>query len=121
MRFARPDLLFLLIVPVVLFGLLFWNLSRRRQALERFGSLARKARKPIRGEGPARPQRDSEELGGVLVIEPWITPEDWRVGEPHLQTYDSPDLKLARANVARREGDWLPRARWPRWQPTLTP
>lgn len=44
--------------------------------------------------------------GGVLILEPWITPEDWRVGTPHLTAYDSPDLKLARANVARREGDY---------------
>jgi daunosaminyl-N,N-dimethyltransferase/N-dimethyltransferase len=44
--------------------------------------------------------------GGVLLIEPWIFRENWREGEPHLQTYESPDLKLCRANVSRSEGDF---------------
>lgn len=43
--------------------------------------------------------------GGLLVIEPWLTPEQWRDGHPSLQTYDSPDLKLARGTVGRREGE----------------
>ncbi|MHC4860029.1 MAG: class I SAM-dependent DNA methyltransferase [Planctomycetota bacterium] len=43
--------------------------------------------------------------GGVLVVEPWLTPEQYRTGFPNLQTYESDDLKLCRANVSRREGD----------------
>jgi daunosaminyl-N,N-dimethyltransferase/N-dimethyltransferase len=43
--------------------------------------------------------------GGILLVQPWIFREDWREGEPHLQTYDSEDLKLCRANVAKSEGD----------------
>jgi len=43
--------------------------------------------------------------GGTLVVEPWVTPENWIVGRPHLLTVDLPELKIARANVSGREGD----------------
>jgi SAM-dependent methyltransferase len=43
--------------------------------------------------------------GGTLVLEPWITPENWIVGRPHLLVVDEPGLKIARANVSAREGD----------------
>ena len=42
--------------------------------------------------------------GGVLVVEPWLTPEVWQVGMPHLLTVDEPDLKVARLNVSERSG-----------------
>ena len=37
--------------------------------------------------------------GGVLIVEPWITPEAWIPGSPHMLTIDEPDLKLARIAV----------------------
>src|SRR4029079_1472746 len=43
--------------------------------------------------------------GGTMLIEPWVTPENWIVGRPHLLTVDQPGLKIARANVSGREGD----------------
>lgn len=43
--------------------------------------------------------------GGLLVVEPWFVAENWDTGRPSLQTYSSPDLYLARATVAEREGD----------------
>lgn len=43
--------------------------------------------------------------GGLLVVEPWLTMEQWDVGRPNLQTFQSPDLQLARATVADRRGD----------------
>jgi SAM-dependent methyltransferase len=43
--------------------------------------------------------------GGTLVLEPWVTPENWVVGRPHILVVDEPDLKIARANVSEREGD----------------
>jgi SAM-dependent methyltransferase len=43
--------------------------------------------------------------GGTLVVEPWVTPESWVVGRPHLLTVDEPELKIARANVSGRDGD----------------
>ncbi len=45
------------------------------------------------------------EPGGTLVLEPWITPENWMVGRPHLLTVDEPELKIARTTAAGREGD----------------
>jgi SAM-dependent methyltransferase len=42
--------------------------------------------------------------GGVLVLEPWFTPETWHPGRPHLLTVDEPDLKIARTTVSGREG-----------------
>lgn len=44
------------------------------------------------------------EPGGILVVEPWLTPEVWQVGRPHLLVVDEPDLKIARMNVSGREG-----------------
>jgi SAM-dependent methyltransferase len=53
------------------------------------------------------------EPGGLLVVEPWIRPEDWRVGTLHAAFVDEPELKVARLVVSgrrrapgRREG-WL--------------
>jgi cyclopropane fatty-acyl-phospholipid synthase-like methyltransferase len=43
--------------------------------------------------------------GGLLVVEPWFTVEQWRVGNPNLQTYDSADLKLARGTVSSIDGE----------------
>jgi SAM-dependent methyltransferase len=43
--------------------------------------------------------------GGTLIVEPWVTPENWLVGRPHLLTVDQPELKIARTTVSGREGD----------------
>jgi SAM-dependent methyltransferase len=42
--------------------------------------------------------------GGMLIVEPWFTPDAWNVGTPHLTTVDEPALKIARMNVSEREG-----------------
>src|SRR4030095_15941076 len=56
--------------------------------------------------------------GGVVLIEPWFMAEQWNTGRPTLTTYQSEDLKLARACVAERDGElaitemhWLVAAR----------
>lgn len=38
--------------------------------------------------------------GGLLVIEPWFTPEAWRPGTVHAIFIDEPTLKLARINTS---------------------
>ena len=43
--------------------------------------------------------------GGVLVVEPWFTPEQWQVGHLHAVHYDQPDLKITRMNISERAGD----------------
>jgi SAM-dependent methyltransferase len=43
--------------------------------------------------------------GGILIVEPWIAPENWVAGRPHILTVDEPELKIARVTAAGREGD----------------
>jgi SAM-dependent methyltransferase len=43
--------------------------------------------------------------GGVLVIEPWVTPEAWEEGHIGGVYVDREDLKIARLNTSKREGD----------------
>ena len=43
------------------------------------------------------------EPGGVLIVEPWLEPRDWKPGHLHLLTVDEPDVKIARATVAGLE------------------
>jgi SAM-dependent methyltransferase len=38
--------------------------------------------------------------GGVLLIEPWFTPEIWRPGTVHARFIDEPDLKIARIDTS---------------------
>jgi SAM-dependent methyltransferase len=45
------------------------------------------------------------EPGGVLVVEPWLAPDDWLDHHVAAVFVDEPDLKIARINVSEREGD----------------
>lgn len=40
--------------------------------------------------------------GGVIFVEPWITPENWQVGYTFMVTAESDDLKICRMNVSER-------------------
>jgi ubiquinone/menaquinone biosynthesis C-methylase UbiE len=42
--------------------------------------------------------------GGLLVVEPWFTPEQWRVGHVSAKFVDQPKLKLARIGIGKRRG-----------------
>ena len=42
--------------------------------------------------------------GGVLVIEPWFTPEEWVPNTPHLIEFESDGLKIARVNTSFLDG-----------------
>jgi ubiquinone/menaquinone biosynthesis C-methylase UbiE len=42
--------------------------------------------------------------GGVMVVEPFIKPEDWREHHVAAVFVDQPDLKIARMNTGWREG-----------------
>jgi SAM-dependent methyltransferase len=44
------------------------------------------------------------EPGGVLVIEPWLTPDVWEDDHLGAVFVDEPGLKIARVNLAEREG-----------------
>ena len=43
--------------------------------------------------------------GGVLVVEPWFSPEQWQVGTTHATYIDQSGLKLARMSISERKGD----------------
>jgi SAM-dependent methyltransferase len=43
--------------------------------------------------------------GGLIMVEPWFTPEDWRVGTMHMQTGEADEVKVCRMSVSQREGD----------------
>jgi ubiquinone/menaquinone biosynthesis C-methylase UbiE len=41
--------------------------------------------------------------GGVLIVEPWITPENWTPGKTYAQLVDQPELKIARMSISGRQ------------------
>jgi len=41
--------------------------------------------------------------GGVLLVEPWLTPDAWDEGHLHALTVDEPDIKVCRMSVSRSE------------------
>ena len=43
--------------------------------------------------------------GGVLFIEPWLSPEVFQPGTAHALFVDEPELKIARMNLSERQGD----------------
>ncbi|HEY47974.1 MAG TPA: class I SAM-dependent methyltransferase [Anaerolineae bacterium] len=42
--------------------------------------------------------------GGVLIIEPWLTPDSWKPGTVHANFIDEPELKIARMSNSCVEG-----------------
>ena len=42
--------------------------------------------------------------GGVLIMEPWFTPEQWKPGRVSALFVDQPELKIARMNTSEVEG-----------------
>jgi len=44
---------------------------------------------------------DHLKSGGVLIIEPWFTKHTFKPGVPHMQCYDSKNLKIARLDVSK--------------------
>jgi len=45
------------------------------------------------------------EPGGILVVEPWLAPADWLDRHVGAVFVDEPELKIARMNIAQREGN----------------
>jgi hypothetical protein len=43
--------------------------------------------------------------GGVLLVEPWFSREQWNVGRVSLASVDQPDLKIVRMSRASRKGN----------------
>jgi len=43
--------------------------------------------------------------GGVILVEPWFSPEQWNIGAPYMLSIDEPDLKICRMNISGIEGN----------------
>lgn len=43
--------------------------------------------------------------GGVVLIEPWYSPDAYEPGLPFMKVVDKPNLKVCRINVSERDGD----------------
>jgi SAM-dependent methyltransferase len=43
--------------------------------------------------------------GGVVLLEPWLRPEEWRDGHVEAVYVDEPDLKVARMSVGRHDAN----------------
>jgi len=41
--------------------------------------------------------------GGVLLVEPWFSPDSWKTGKVHALFVDQPDLKITRMNISERK------------------
>jgi ubiquinone/menaquinone biosynthesis C-methylase UbiE len=44
-------------------------------------------------------------VGGLVIVEPWIHPDGFYTGGLHALYVDQPELKIARMNISAREGD----------------
>jgi SAM-dependent methyltransferase len=42
--------------------------------------------------------------GGILIVEPWIAPENWTAGKTYAQLVDEPELKIARVSISGGKG-----------------
>ena len=45
------------------------------------------------------------EPGGILIVEPWLTPEVWQEGHVAAVYVDEPELKIARMNIGEHRDD----------------
>jgi len=43
--------------------------------------------------------------GGLLLLEPWFSPNQWNIGHLHGIFVNQPELKLARMSISKRRGD----------------
>jgi ubiquinone/menaquinone biosynthesis C-methylase UbiE len=43
--------------------------------------------------------------GGIVLVEPWLTPSAYKLGHLHMISVNQPELKICRMNVSAREGD----------------
>ena len=42
--------------------------------------------------------------GGVLIVEPWLSPEEWKPGSLHGLNVEEPDLRISRMNINEVDG-----------------
>ena len=44
--------------------------------------------------------------GGLMLVEPWVAPDAFQPNRPHMATYETPFLKIARQVIPRLEDGW---------------
>lgn len=81
-----------------------FDLGRRFDAVVCLGSSIGYARTAARLRETLRTLARHLVPGGVVVVEPWFTPEAWRVGRVHGLFVDRPEVKIARMSVSGAEG-----------------
>ena len=42
---------------------------------------------------------------GIVLVEPWLSPDEFQVGHLNMVVVDQPDMKVCRMTVSQREGD----------------
>ncbi|QIF02172.1 class I SAM-dependent methyltransferase [Roseimicrobium sp. ORNL1] len=42
---------------------------------------------------------------GALIVEPWLTPEKWKAGRPHLVSFEEENFKICRMNTTGVRGE----------------
>lgn len=47
--------------------------------------------------------RDHLEKDGVILVEPWFTPDTWRPGTLHMMPVEAPGLKLCRMSISEQK------------------
>ncbi len=42
--------------------------------------------------------------GGIILVEPWFTPDQWALGKLHMTPVDNSDVKICRMNISEMRG-----------------
>lgn len=82
----------------------FFDLARRYDVVLCLFSSIGYLLEPERLASALRAFRRHLNPGGIMLIEPWFTPEQWRDGTLHMQTGEREDLKVCRMCVSDRSG-----------------
>src|SRR5437879_12060478 len=57
-----------------------------------------------RMRGKVRNMASHIQPGGLMILEPWITPANFRKGIVGLNSVDKPNMKIARINISKVRG-----------------
>ena len=92
-------------VPLHEADMLDFDLGREFDAVACLFSSIGYARDRYQLESAVRAMARHLRPGGVLVVEPWLDPEEYLPGRLWAHFVDRPDLKVARMNVSAVEGE----------------
>jgi SAM-dependent methyltransferase len=92
-------------LPFHLGDMLDFDLGRRFDVVTCLFSSIAYVKTPQRLEQATATMARHVRPGGMLVIEPFVGPQQWQDGRPTATFVDQPDLKIARMSVGAHEGD----------------